>query len=1350
MSQRRLTFGPRLGSGAFGRVFRAHWGSQPCAAKEFLLSNTEYEQSSIQNEVSILRSLRHRHIIQFYATVHQEGSLYLIMDIAEGGSLTDAIRRREIDDWDTKHRLAHEIARGLEFIHEEGVLHRDLKSHNVLLNSHMEVKLCDFGLSQVKQMEMSGLHTNRVGTLRWMAPELFSMSPQYSSKSDMYAFGVVMWEMAANCTQPFRDQENDEAIVLSVRYGEREDIPEDTPEQFREFIVRCWSQDPSQRPEASEAVFIATEQSDEHASEWSIDISFSRDSFLHISSSVDGGEGLIVAIDELKRKARQDDVGAQFELAERYLKGNEDMEDAFFWYLRAARQKHPKAQLRLGEMYSNGYSTTPKCHTVAALWFRRAADQGFADAQFSLAWVYANGNGVDKSPSEAADWCRLAAEQGLVDAQHFLANMYLKGHGLVQSFSDAVEWYRKAAEQGDANAQFVLGTMIRSGQGVERRDDEEAASWLDMAAAQQHEGAKSALQSMYKRNPALASRISVDTLVWLRQSEDMGTQLCVGQALNDDQEIKDQGIGVVEWYRMATKLAMARAQNDLGWMYDNGRGAERNGALAVELYRKAALQGESTAQFNVGVVMEGRGDIRKDMVQAIEWFRKAADQSNLYALNKMANLGDKTLGAGTYGKVYKVEYQGSTCAAKSIFLTETEYNKQTIANEISILERLQNPNIIQFLGVQHDGTNLYIITAWAERGSLKKVIDNGKLKKCWRTKTRIAHQIARGLQYIHSQEIRHRDLKSDNVLLTKSMDVKLCDFGLAEVKQLSVSRSNATTTGTLRWMAPELLVKRPIFSRKSDMYAFGMVMWEMAANCTKPFETQKSNAVVMELVLKGEREDIPDDTPEEFRRWIELCWHKDPDLRPHAHAVVFTSVCMQQDGSEDSDSGISPGSDSDDDLDENSPNGLKYGIADMAVSPPSSVGSPTSNISRGTTLFGQAWGDGHLDDVKTLILKARNHNVRAQVALAAKYEKGEDLEQSDYEAFVWYYQAANQGDAGAQLSVAQMFLDGRGVLKSELDASKWFHEAAANGCSQASRCLGIMYGEGQGVDQDAEKAATLYRTAAEGGDTDARHLLGDLYRQGRGVEKSGDEAVLCYRQAAEGGHIGALLELGRMYRCGDGISKDDTEAFHCFLEAAKNDSVEAQYQAGMMYQAGEGVDKSDSESSRWLLVAAEQGHVEAQFSVGLLYETGRGVGQDDAEAASWYNKAADGGHLMAQFSLGLMHRYGYGVKEKSDIEAARWFLKAANQGHPDAQFCLGLMLQAGGQGVEADKKEALSWLLKAAKQGHASAQYHLGMAYFHGEIAEQSDTKAIEWLRKAAGEADHEAQTEADPITETP
>ncbi|KAF9157932.1 copper transport protein ctr1, partial [Actinomortierella ambigua] len=1321
-------------SGGYGSVHHAHWGNQPCAAKQFFLPDTEHGQSSIQNEVSILSSLRHRHIIQFYGTVRQDGRLFLVMDIAEGGSLTHAIQSRSIDDWDTKHRIAHEIARGLEFIHEEGVLHRDLKSGNVLLNKYMEVKLCDFGISEVKQMEKSRSYGNQVGTVRWMAPELFSSTPIFTSKSDMYSFGMVMWEMAANCTRPFETQVFNEVVKQFVLNGHREKIPEDTPVQFREFIVQCWSQDPIHRPDASEALFIATEQSDGQSTD-EIDLSFDRSSFLTMSLDVTEGEGIpVVDLDELERKAGQDDIEAQFELAERHLKGDDGVEDAFFWYLRAARQNHPKSQLRLGEMYSHGYPTTPKCYTVAALWFRRAADQGFADAQFSLAWMYAKGNGVDKSPSEAADWCRLAAEQGLVDAQHFLANMYLKGQGLVQSFPDAVEWYRKAAEQDDAKAQFALGTMLRNGQGVDMRDDIEAAWWFAKATAQQHEGAKSALQSMCRREPTL-----VGVLEYLPQAEDAGTRLCVGQALNDDQEVKDQGIGVVEWYRMSTKLAMARAQNNLGWMYDNGRGTEKNGALAVELYHKAALQGESTAQFNLGVVTEeGRGDIQKDLVQAIEWYRKAADQSNLYALNKMAALKiHGTLGTGNFGKVYKAEYEGSTCAAKCIFLTATEYNKQTIANEISILKRLQNPNIIQFLGVQHDGTNLFIITAWAERGSLKKVIDSGKLKKCWRTKTRIAHQIARGLQYIHSQEIRHRDLKSDNVLLTKSMDVKLCDFGLAEVKQLSVSRSNAATPGTLRWMAPELLAKRPTFSRKSDMYAFGMVMWEMAANCSEPFKTQTSIGVVMELVRNGDREDIPDDTPEEFRRWIELCWHQDPDLRPHAHEIVFTNVDTQQD--EDSVGDLSPGSDSDDDLDKNSPNSLKYGIVDIGI----------STISRGTTLLGQAWGDGDLDDVKTLMLKARNHDVRAQVALAAKYEKGEGLEQSDYEAFVWYYQAANQGDAGAQLSVAQMFLDGRGVLKSELDASKWFHEAAANGCSQASRCLGIMYGEGQGVGQDAEKAATLYRTAAEAGDTDARHLLGDLYRQGRGVERSDDEAVLYYRQAAGGGHIGALLKLGQMYRLGDGIPKDDSEAFQYFLEAAKHDSVEAQYHVGMMYQAGEGVDKSDTESSRWLLVAAEQGHVEAQFSVGLLYETGRGVGQDDAEAVSWYNKAADGGHPMAQFSLGLMHRYGYGVKEKSDTEAARWFLKAANQGHPDAQFCLGLMLQAGGQGVEADKKEALSWLLKAAKQGHASAQYQLGMAYFHGEIAEQSDTKAIEWLRKAAGEADDEAQTEADPITET-
>ncbi|KAF9977565.1 hypothetical protein BGZ73_005694 [Actinomortierella ambigua] len=249
-----LSVGTRIGSGAYGRVYHAYWQGRKVAIKQFSMTHAVASRvSTIQQEIRLLESLRDKHIIQFYGTTEHEGELVLVMEYADGGSLEGAIEGGQLD-WPTKTRIAQEIVRGLAFIHHMDVLHRDLKSMNVLLTRHMEVKLCDFGLATVKSRSISKSTSSAKGTLRWMAPELFAARPKYSTKSDMFALGTVMWELAADCTTPFHEQLDSMMVVTLVRSGEREELPDDTPQDYRQWVERCWDQDPNKRPEASEMV----------------------------------------------------------------------------------------------------------------------------------------------------------------------------------------------------------------------------------------------------------------------------------------------------------------------------------------------------------------------------------------------------------------------------------------------------------------------------------------------------------------------------------------------------------------------------------------------------------------------------------------------------------------------------------------------------------------------------------------------------------------------------------------------------------------------------------------------------------------------------------------------------------------------------------------------------------------------------------------------------------------------------------------------------------------------------------------------------------------------------------------
>ncbi|KAG0221927.1 hypothetical protein BGW42_007094 [Actinomortierella wolfii] len=195
-----------------------------------------------------------------------DGNLVMITDLAENGSLERVIRLRnrsgEKLDWDTKTRITSETTSALAYLHSLGIIHRDVKSANILLTKHFEVRLCDLSHALFTSVPdilddkgSFGRSTKAlVGTIRWMAPELLGTAPEYSFKSDMYALGMVMWEMAANCTIPYQDEPNNNRVVEYVLSGGRETIPSDTPDEYRQCIERYWDQDPFKRPNASEMV----------------------------------------------------------------------------------------------------------------------------------------------------------------------------------------------------------------------------------------------------------------------------------------------------------------------------------------------------------------------------------------------------------------------------------------------------------------------------------------------------------------------------------------------------------------------------------------------------------------------------------------------------------------------------------------------------------------------------------------------------------------------------------------------------------------------------------------------------------------------------------------------------------------------------------------------------------------------------------------------------------------------------------------------------------------------------------------------------------------------------------------
>ncbi|KAF9154145.1 hypothetical protein DFQ26_000324, partial [Actinomortierella ambigua] len=254
---------------------------------------------------------------------------------------------------------------GLDFIHHKGIVHRDLKSTNVLLTHHMEVKLCDVGSPTIKATARSRCKGNPAlnGSLRWMAPELLMNGPQYTTKSDMYALGMVMWEMAANCTRPFQDLLDCSAVVATILRGKREVLPNDTPNDYHQWVLRCWEQDPDKRPEIGD--MIATNDSEPQLEDVWLSASGSSSSEATLTSSSPSSASSTDVRGE-------NDIEALVTLAATYENGTgvaKDDKEAFNIYYRAAVLGSVEAQYKTGT-YLYGGGGTQKNHGAAEHWMR--------------------------------------------------------------------------------------------------------------------------------------------------------------------------------------------------------------------------------------------------------------------------------------------------------------------------------------------------------------------------------------------------------------------------------------------------------------------------------------------------------------------------------------------------------------------------------------------------------------------------------------------------------------------------------------------------------------------------------------------------------------------------------------------------------------------------------------------------------------------------------------------------------------------------------------------------------------------------------------------------------------------
>ena len=249
-----IQLGERIGIGSYGEVHRGLWRGCEVAVKRFL--DQDFSSALMQEftaEVDLMRLLRHPNVVLLMGAVTTTPNLSIVTEYLHRGSLYKLLHKPQPPaikaalSEQRRMRMALDVAKGMHYLHSctPIIVHRDLKSPNLLVDKHWSVKVCDFGLSRMKNQTFLSSKSN-AGTPEWMAPEVLRNEPS-DEKSDVFSFGVIFWEL---CTlqEPWNGL-NPMQVVGAVGFcGNRLAIPEAASEEARGICEDCWRGKARERP----------------------------------------------------------------------------------------------------------------------------------------------------------------------------------------------------------------------------------------------------------------------------------------------------------------------------------------------------------------------------------------------------------------------------------------------------------------------------------------------------------------------------------------------------------------------------------------------------------------------------------------------------------------------------------------------------------------------------------------------------------------------------------------------------------------------------------------------------------------------------------------------------------------------------------------------------------------------------------------------------------------------------------------------------------------------------------------------------------------------------------------------
>ncbi len=651
-----------IAEGGFAEVFKAtdintanRWVALKIykeAVSRGTSGSTGQKKYSLEQEFAKVDGLSHTHIISYYGLEYLEhvdmmgrtvSYPVLVMEYAGEGTLTDLLKTG-INPEDTR-RIIKELISAINYLHEQGVIHRDLKPGNILFskdrNQQLVSKVTDFGISRDilsdKTVEQS--ITEGVGTSHYMAPEQFfkkkfGLNGEISNRTDIWAIGIILFKLLTGRFAFGEDMKDYELIREEII--EKEPDLELLPEEYREIIKGCLQKNANDRVSSAAALQ---------------EILQGKAGFETVIPKTSMDEDMTILPEEstaFRTGKKRANTGVSSASENKKSKSKAPLLIALFFVIIAAGAGGfwMNRNAKINQLLSKGWEYYEKGnYKEAHAEYLKASEYDSGQAFYFLSLMSEFGRGTDRDYQKSTKYANKAIEEGYDMAAFQLGWMHVKGLGVpVDSikamgyFKQSLNHVKQLAEENEPEAQNLYGLLLSEGYAVDK-DAEKAFDLTKKAALKGHPAAISNLAYSYEYGSGVDKNCN-KALEWYEK----GAKIKQERSLNGLGRLYFSGCEDIEkdveksftYYKEAAELGSMDAQNTVGWIYQNGiEGAvKKDMDEALWWYRKAAENDHIASMNNLGTIYEGK----KNYKEAKIWYKKAAEKNNKYGAYNLGGL----------------------------------------------------------------------------------------------------------------------------------------------------------------------------------------------------------------------------------------------------------------------------------------------------------------------------------------------------------------------------------------------------------------------------------------------------------------------------------------------------------------------------------------------------------------------------------------------------------------------------------------------------------------------------------------------------------------------------------------